>query len=265
MQPGVEMSLAGKTALVSGGSRGIGAATVRLLVQAGARVAFSYQNATQRAEALVEQCGGGERCIALRQELSSPAEGRSLVEQAVSALGSLDILVVNHGIWPPESLGIDAMSDAHWRRTLDVNLDSSFGLVQGAVKRMRKQGRRSDGQPAGRIVLIGSTAGQRGEAFHVDYSVSKFAVIALTRSLCVELAPDDIRVNCVSPGWVSTEMSAPAIGDPARKGEICAAIPVGRPGFPEEIAGPVLFLCTPHSNFMNGSVMSVNGGAVLAG
>ncbi len=266
---GVVLSLAGKRVLITGGSRGIGAATVRLFAQAGAQVAFNYRKAAREATALVVECGG-ERCVAIQQELSSPAEGRALVEKAADALGGLDILVANHGIWPSDSLGIEAMPDAHWRRTLGVNLDSVFGLVQAAVAQMRKQkegvdGPAAPGEPAGRIVLISSTAGQRGEAFHADYAVTKSALISLTRSLSVEMAPDGIRVNCVAPGWVDTDMSIPTINDPVRSKEILASIPLRRPGTPEEIAGPILFLCTRYADFMNGSVMSVNGGAVLVG
>jgi 3-oxoacyl-[acyl-carrier protein] reductase len=262
---GVALSLAGKTALITGGSRGIGAATVRLFVEAGAKVAFNYRQAAHEAEALVDRCGA-ESCIAIRQELSSPEEGRALVERAVAQVGDLDILVANHGIWPSDSIGITAMSDEHWRRTLDVNLDSVFGLVQAFVAQIRQ---RRDGAapsvPAAHIVLVASTAGQRGEAFHMDYAVTKSAMISLTRSLSAELAPDNIRVNCVAPGWVETDMSRPATTDPARRTAILGSIPLGRPGSPEEIAGPILFLCTPYAGFMNGSVMSVNGGAVLAG
>jgi len=263
------LSLAGKTALITGGSRGIGAAAVKLFVEAGARVAFNYRQAAREAEALVKECSA-EFCVAIQQELSSPAEGRALVEKAVAALGGLDILVANHGIWPPDSIGIDAMSDALWRRTLDVNLDSVFGLIQGAVVQMRKQRSEPDtaepdGEPSGHIVLISSTSGQRGEAFHADYSVTKSALIGLTKSLSAELAPDRIRVNCVAPGWVETDMSFPAGTEAARRAEILATIPLRRPGTPEEIAGPILFLCTSHAGFMNGSVMSVNGGAVLVG
>jgi 3-oxoacyl-[acyl-carrier protein] reductase len=262
---GVVMSLAGKTALITGGSRGIGAAAVRLFVQAGAQVAFSYERATAKAEAVVAECGGEAHCVALQQELSTADQGRALVERAAGAFGKLDILVANHGIWPAGITGIDAMSDQHWQRTLGVNLDSVFGLLQATVLQMRKQGRRDDGEPSGRMVLISSTSGQRGEAFHADYSVTKSAIISLTKSLSAELAADGIRVNCVAPGWVETDMSRPATGDPVRRAEIVASIPLRRPGEPEEIAGPILFLCTPFSNFMNGSVMSVNGGAVLAG
>jgi 3-oxoacyl-[acyl-carrier protein] reductase len=262
---GVELSLAGKTALITGGSRGIGAAAVRLLVEAGARVAFNYQQATEAAERLVRECGGAERCIAIHQHLSSPAAGRELVGKAVAALGRLDILVANHGIWPPDHIAIDTMSDDHWHRTLNVNLDSVFGLAQAAVTEMRKQGKPADGSPSGHIVLISSTAGQRGEAFHADYAVTKAALISFTKSLSVELVEDRIHVNCVAPGWVETDMSIPAIIDPVRSTQILASIPLRRPGRPEEIAGPILFLCTPLAGYMNGSVISVNGGMVLTG
>lgn len=261
---GVELSLAGKKALITGGSRGIGAATVRLFCKAGAQVAFNYRQAAREAEALVSECGGPDHCVAIQEDLSTAEEGRNLVAKAVEALTRLDILVANHGIWPPEPMGINTMPEDHWRHTLDVNLQSIFGLVQAAVSQIRGQGSRGDGQPAGHIVLISSTSGQRGEAFHADYSVTKAALISLTRSLSAELAPEHIRVNCVAPGWVQTDMSSSTIADPELGAKIRAAIPIGRPGTPEEIAGPILFLCTPYAGFMNGSVMSVNGGAVLA-
>jgi 3-oxoacyl-[acyl-carrier protein] reductase len=269
---GVELVLEGKVALVTGGSRGIGAETVRLFRQAGARVAFSYKQAKERAEALAAECGGRDRCVALEQELSTPAEGRALVEAAVAALGRLDVLVVNHGIWPADDAPIAEMAEEQWRRTLGINLDSVFGLVQAAVGQMDRQakdgvriGGASAGEAAGHIVLISSTAGQRGEAFHADYAVTKGALISLTKSLSSELAPRGIRVNCVAPGWVTTEMSAATLGDPEMGPRIATGIPVGRPGSPREIAGPVVFLCTPLAGFISGEVLNVNGGAVLVG
>jgi 3-oxoacyl-[acyl-carrier protein] reductase len=261
---GVSLSLAGKVALITGGSRGIGAETVRLFVAAGARVAFNYRTARSRADELIAHCGA-ESCVAFEQDLASATDGRALVEKTVAAMGRLDCLVVNHGIWPPDDAPIAAMTDEQWRRTLGVNLDSVFGLVGAAVGQIQKQARAAPGEAAGHIVLISSTAGQRGEAFHADYAVTKGAIISLTKSLSSELAPQGIYVNCVAPGWVATEMSAPALNDPTVGPRIQAVIPVGRAGTPLEIAGPVLFLCTPLAGFVSGEVFNVNGGAVLAG
>ena len=261
---GVSLVLDGKVALITGGSRGIGAETVRVFSEAGARVAFSFEKARERADALAAECGGPQRCVAIQQELSTPQDGRALVRAAVRAFGRLDALVANHGIWEPKDAPIAAMEEAQWRRTLGVNLDSVFGLVQAAVGQMEGQARGADGM-AGHIVLISSTAGQRGEANHADYAVTKGALISLTKSLSSELAPRGIRVNCVAPGWVATEMSAAALDDPQLGPRIAAGIPVGRVGSPREIAGPVLFLCTPLAGFVSGEVLNVNGGAVLAG
>lgn len=259
------MVFEGKVALISGGSRGIGAATVRLFVQAGARVAFSYRQAHKEADSLVAECGGSEHCVGIQQELSSPADGRALVEAAVAAFGRLDCLVANHGIWPPLDAPIAQMTDAQWRQTLSVNLDAVFGLVQAAVTQFDRQGPQASDAAAGHIVLISSTAGQRGEANHSDYAVSKGALISLTKSLSSELAPRGIRVNCVAPGWVSTEMSAATLNDSELGPKIASSIPVGRPARPLEIAGPVLFLCSPLAGFISGEVLNVNGGAVLVG
>jgi 3-oxoacyl-[acyl-carrier protein] reductase len=261
---GVPLILKGRVALVSGGARGIGAETVRLFAEAGARVVFSYRQARERAEALAAACGGPDLCVAVEQELSTPADGHALVATAVRAFGRLDVLVANHGVWPAEDAPIAQMSEAQWRRTMAVNLDSVFGLVQAAVAQMDRQPR-TPAEAAGHIVLISSTAGQRGEAFHADYAVTKGALISLTKSLSSELAPRGIHVNCVAPGWVATEMSAAAVGDPELGAAIVAGIPLGRVASPREIAGPVLFLCTPLAGFISGEVLNVNGGAVLVG
>jgi 3-oxoacyl-[acyl-carrier protein] reductase len=264
---GINLVMDGKVALISGGSRGIGAETVRLFTEAGARVVFSYHRARQQAEALAAECGGPERCVAIKQELSAPADGRALVAAAVRAFGRLDVLVANHGIWPPRNASIATMEESQWRSTLAVNLDSVFGLVQAAIAQMDLQNRpqRSADEATGHIVLISSTAGQRGEANHADYAVTKGAIISLTKSLSSELAPRGIRVNCVAPGWVSTEMSTGSLGDPVLGPKIAAGIPLGRAAHAREIAGPVLFLCTPLAGFISGEVLNVNGGAVLVG
>jgi 3-oxoacyl-[acyl-carrier protein] reductase len=259
---GVALSLNGKVALITGGSRGIGAECVRLFRQAGAKVAFNYRAARAQAEVLVAECGT-DHCVAIEQDLSTPEDGRALVAKAIAAFGRLDCLVVNHGIWPPDDASIASMSDAQWRKTLGVNLDSVFGLVQAAAAQMQKQPKTDDA--AGHIVLVSSTAGQRGEAFHADYAVTKGAVISLTKSLSSELAGEGIYVNCVAPGWVATEMSASALSDPVISKKIFGTIPLGRVATPREIAGPILFLCTPFAGFMSGEIVNVNGGAVLVG
>jgi 3-oxoacyl-[acyl-carrier protein] reductase len=260
----VSLSLAGRTALVTGGSRGIGAAIVRMFVDAGARVAFNWQRARAEAAALVEACGE-DRCTGLQASLSSSDDAATLVERAVQQLGRLDVLVANHGIWPPDDVPVDAMTDVQWRTTVGVNLDSVFGLVKHAVAQMKRQPPAAGSPIRGRVVLISSTAGQRGEAFHCDYAATKGALISMTKGLATELAPDAILVNCVAPGWVRTDMSIPALKDPVAGPRALRAIPLGRVGTPEEIAAPTLFLCTDHANFITGEILNVNGGAVLAG
>src|SRR6185437_6184289 len=259
----VPLSLEGKVALITGGSRGIGAAAVRLFHQAGARVAFNYRSARDTAKSLAKELG--PNCLAIEQELSTPEQGRALIARTIEAFGRIDILVANHGVWPPEDAPIAAMSETQWRTTLAVNLDSVFGLTQAAVAQMLRQARPNSDQPAGHIIFVSSTAGQRGEANHADYAASKGAIISLTKSLSSELAPQGISVNCVAPGWVATDMSAAALNDPSTRARILSAIPQGRVARPIEIAGPILFLCTPYAGFISGEILNVNGGAVLAG
>ena len=256
---GVALSLENRVAVVTGGSRGIGAAIVRLFVQAGARVLFNYQKARAEAERLADECGGSKQCVAVAAELSSSQAAGALVAAAVERFGKVDIAVGNHGVWPPHDAPVDQMSDEQWRSTLAINLDSIFGLVKHGVAQMKRQG------SGGHVVLISSTAGQRGEAFHCDYAASKGAVISMVKGLSTELARDRIYVNCVAPGWVETDMAAPALHDPEISRRVFATIPLGRVGKPEEIAATVLFLCTPHAGFITGEVVNVNGGAVLAG
>jgi 3-oxoacyl-[acyl-carrier protein] reductase len=258
----IPLSLSGKVALITGGSRGIGAATVRLFAAAGAKVVFSYQKARLEAEALAKECGESNS-YAVASNLDSPESARGLVAEAAKHFGRIDILVANHGVWPPQDVAIDKMTDGQWRSTLSINLDAVFGLVKHTVVQMKSQAR--SGFAAGHIVLISSTSGQRGEAFHCDYSASKGALISMTKSLSTELAPAGIYVNSVAPGWVDTDMSKPALDDP-RAGEVIRrTIPLGRAGKPEEIAAPVLFLCTEHAGFITGEIFNVNGGAVLVG
>lgn len=262
---GVVLSLAGRTALVTGGSRGIGAATVRLMRQAGARVVFSFQSQRERAEALSAECGGAQACQALQQELQSAEDGMALVRAAAKVWGRLDILVVNHGVWPAHDQPISEMPAEQWRRTMGINLDSTFGLVRAAVAQMLEQAAPDGGGPRGHVVLVASTAAQRGEAFHADYAASKGAMVSLTKSLSSELGPQGILCNCIAPGWVRTEMSAAALDDPETSKRALGLIPLGRAADVDEIAGPIVFLCTPWAGFVSGEIFNVNGGAVLVG
>ena len=261
-QNGVQLSVAGKVALITGGSRGIGAATVKMFCAEGAKVAFNYKNAKDAADRVIAECG--TNVCAIQSDLSSPGDAEQLIKVVVGNLGRLDCLVANHGIWPPDDAPVDEMPDDQWRRTIAVNLDSVFGLIKHGVAQMKSQ-RRGPGQAAGRIVIISSTAGQRGEAFHCDYAASKGAVISMVKGLSTELARDEIYVNCVAPGWVATDMAAPALENPKTRDRVFATIPLGRVGKPEEIAAPILFLCTDHAGFITGEILNVNGGAVLVG
>ena len=174
----------------------------------------------------------------MQSDLSTTTAAEQLVASAVSAFGRLDILIANHGIWPPEDAPVDRLTDDQWHRTIAINVDSVFGLVKHSVAQMKKQ-RSSEtqgDQPASHIVLVSSTAGQRGEAFHCDYAASKGAIISMVKGLSTELARDNIRVNCVAPGWVATDMSAAALNDPPTRAKVFATIPLGRVATPEEIA-----------------------------
>src|SRR4051812_38811048 len=228
MPDGVLLSLHGKVALITGGSRGIGAATVRMFVRAGAEVVFNYHSQHAAAEKLASECGD-TRCVALQANLDSADSAAKLVHSAVEQFGHLDVLVANHGVWPPSDEPVDRMTAEQWRSTLAINVESVFGLVKHAVAQMKKQRR------GGKIVLISSTAGQRGEAFHCDYAASKGAIISMVKGLATELARDGIYVNCVAPGWVDTDMAAPALNDAEYSQRVFAAIPLGRVATPAEV------------------------------
>jgi 3-oxoacyl-[acyl-carrier protein] reductase len=250
------LTLAGRTALVTGGSRGIGRAVCVLFGRLGARVAVAYARDAKAAQEVVAGVeGAGSTAVALRADLAKDREAERLVAAAEKALGPLDVLVASHGIW--KRAPIDEMTPAEWDEMVRTNLASVRALCSEAARRMVARG-------SGTIVLVASTAGQRGEPFHSHYAATKGGVIALTRSLGSELGPRGIRVNCVAPGWVMTDMSRAAI-EGADGPSIRRAIPLGRPGTPEEIAGPVAFLASDLAGYLHGQVLQVNGGAVMVG
>ena len=248
------ISLTGKRAFVTGGGRGIGRATALLLARAGASVAVGYRERKKEAEETTEAVRrSGGQAVAVGGDLGNNATARAVVSEAVRALGGLDVLVVNHGVWPPEDVALAKMTDAQWESTRRANLDAVVYVCRAAIPHLAE---------GGRIVLVASTAGQRGEAFHADYAATKGAVIALTKSLAVELAPR-VTVNCVAPGWVDTEMAK--VSYERDRQEIEATIPLGRVASPEDIAGPIVFLCSDLARHITGEILNVNGGSVLCG
>ncbi len=271
------IDLSGRSALVTGGSRGVGAATAILLAEAGASVAITYRDRKSAAEDILgsinsihptphsplptpprEEGGGGQKSLAIQANVAHPSDCAQIVDQTVAALGSLDIFVANAGIWPPEGVAVKDMDDGQWDRTIGVNLNSVFYGCRAALRVI---------QPGGRIVIVSSTAGQRGEAYHADYAATKGAIISFVKSLAGEAAKDQITVNAVAPGWIDTEMCAGPFGreEGGGRSEIEAGIPLGRVATPEEIAGPIVFLCSGLASHVTGEILNVNGGSVLCG
>ena len=253
------ISLAGKAAIITGGSRGIGAAAVKMFAQAGADVVFTY-NKAKDAAALIQQEAGkhGTRVEAFKADVSRHEANKKLVDHAIARLGRLDIVVANAGVWNLEDLPIEKMTEKQWDEMMRVNLKSVYSLIHFAVPHMIKQ-------KSGKIIPITSTAAQRGESFHSHYGASKGAVVSLVKGLSTELARHNILVNSVAPGWVATDMSNPVLETKAGQKMAQAAIPLGRPATAEEIAGPILFLASDLANFMTGEIINVNGGSVLCG
>lgn len=250
------ISLRGKRALVTGGSRGIGAATALLLAECGADVGIGYRSRQNEAADVVQRLAGrGVRAFAHAADLSVLAGTTSLFERAEREFGGLDIFVGNAGIWPPHDVALAEMTDEQWRRTMSANTDAMFYSTRAAARRLER---------GGRIVLVASTAGQRGEAYHADYAASKGAMISFVKSLAVELASKEVTVNAVAPGWVDTEMVSEALESEGRD-RIARSIPIGRVATARDIAGPIVFLCCDLARHITGEILNVNGGSVLCG
>ena len=250
------IDLGGRSALITGGSRGIGRATALAFVRAGANVTITYERNSASAEATLEAIsevdGDG---MAVLVNLRSEDSVKNAVEEHVARFGSLDYLVTNAGIW--EEAAVDEMSLEEFNRMMEINMGGTFLMTKHAVKEMKANG-------SGSIVIISSTAGQRGESFHSHYAASKGAQISFTKSLAAELAPT-IRVNCVAPGWVNTDMTSGTLHDEAQARRVLRTIPLGRVADPSEIANAVVFLASPLASFITGEILNVNGGAVLCG
>jgi len=250
-------SLKDRVALVTGGSRGIGRAAIECFARLGANVVVNYvrdQGAAQQVVSEAEARGVG--ALAVQADVSDSGQAQKLVDEAVQRFERIDFLVCNAGIW--EGSAIDQMTEEVWDRTIDLNLKGTWAACHAAVPQMKRQ-------QFGRIVIVSSTAGQRGEANVSNYAASKGGQISFTKSLAAELGPFGINVNSVAPGWVDTDMCADVFAEPGYRKSIEKGIPVGRVATPEDIAWPIVFLCTEWARHINGEILNVNGGSVLCG
>jgi 3-oxoacyl-[acyl-carrier protein] reductase len=251
------IDLRNKVALITGGSRGIGAATAIKFAQAGADVVVNFTSHQAEASRVVEQCRlNGVRAIALRADVSQFEDVRKLFERTLSEFSRIDILVANAGIWTEAA--IDELDEKTWQQTMDINLKGVYLCCHFAAKAMKRQ-------RSGCIITVSSTAGQRGEALHSHYAASKGGVISFTKSLASELGPYGITVNSVAPGWVETDMAAEPLSDPRQLEKILELIPLGRVASADDIAGPILFLASDLARHITGEILNVNGGSVLCG
>ena len=248
--------LAGRRALVTGGSRGIGAACARLLAQRGADVAITFRSREADAEAVASSVRSlGRKASAHRVELANRAGVDAMVQEIATAWGGIDLFIGNAGIWPSDEAPVRDMPDERWSRTMAENVDGMFYSTRAALRAM------PDG---GRVVLVSSTAGQRGESMHADYAASKGAMISFVKSIAIEVARRDITVNSVAPGWVDTEMCDDPFAAGGRE-RIAGTIPIGRIATVDDIAAPIVFLCTHGARHITGEILNVNGGSVLCG
>ena len=251
------LGLAGKVALVTGASRGIGRSVVELFAELGASVAVNYVRDVEAAnEAVAKAKTRGIKAVALQGDVSTLEDGSRVVKETLEHFGRLDFLICNAGIW--EGDAVESISEELWDRTIAINLKGTWTVCRAAVPVMKQQ-------EFGRIVIVSSTAGQRGEAKVSNYAASKGGQISFTKSLAVELAPFGINVNCVAPGWVETDMNDGVFADKARLESILQTIPLRKIGQPDELAAPIVFLCSKWASYITGEVLNVNGGSVLCG
>lgn len=251
------ITLNGKIALITGGSRGIGAATAVLFAQAGADVAFTFTKNEKAAEHIVQKIRNiGKECIAIKADISKEKNAKTVVDKTLRKYKTIDILVNNAGIWTYGLIG--ELSEKVWRETMATNLDGMFYITNAVVPIMKKQ-------KSGKIINISSTAGQRGEAEHSHYAASKGGMISFTKAIATELGSFNINVNSVAPGWVDTDLNNEVFADTHYKEQERKKIPLQRIPTPEDIAGPVLFLASDLARHITGEILNVNGGSVLIG
>jgi len=252
-----DLELSGRVALITGGSRGIGRAVVELFASNGTHLAINYRSDDHSATQAVAFAESKQvSAVSLKANVAKLRDAEQLVQETLQRFKRIDFLICNAGIW--EGHPVEAISEELWDETIDTNLKGTWTVCRAAVPIMKEQ-------KFGRIVIVSSTAGQRGEANVSNYAASKGGQISFTKSLSSELARFGINVNCVAPGWVDTEMNTNVFADKERRQDIINTIPLGRPATPQEIAGPIVFLCTKWANHITGEVLNVNGGSVLCG
>ncbi len=251
------IDLSGKHIFITGGSRGIGAASARMAAKAGATVSINYHTNHNAANKLVNEITeSGGRALALAADASEDGALMHAVQTAVERMGPLHGLVVSAGIF--EGLALEDMTVEFWDRVMAVNLRSTFLAVQAAVPHMRHTGE------GGSIVIYSSTAGQRGSAIYSAYAASKAAQIMFMRSMAKELGKDKIRVNCIAPSWTETDMAAPSL-DALGRDEVVKEFVLGRIGMPDDVAGATMFLLSDVSGFITGTTVTVDGGMDMRG
>ncbi len=253
----MKIDLSQKVALITGGSRGIGAATSFVLASAGATVAINYLQNKKHAQKLSQKIHRRKfQSFLIQGDVSDFLQAESVVHQIIDRMGRLDIVVNNAGIWEKNPLDNPRAEEA-WDKTIKVNLKSVFNVCVHALPHLAKTG--------GRIINVSSSAGQRGEANYSHYAASKGGIIAFTKSLACELAHQQILVNAVAPGWVWTDMSTKHLTRSSYRKEALKQIPLGKIAQPEDVANAILFLASPLANHITGEVINVNGGSVLNG
>ena len=247
-----------RVAIVTGGSRGIGRATVQKLAEGGAHVVVNYICQSREAEAAVEEARAlGVQAVAIQGDVSRSSDASAVVDETLSSFGQVDLVVANAGIW--EGAPVEQMSDEVWDRVINYNLRGTWTICRATVPALKRQ-------ESGAIVIVSSTAGQRGEAGYSNYAASKGGQISFAKSLAVELAPR-IRVNCVAPGWADTELNDPVfgLGSNGFKREVEQATPLRRIALADDVANAIVFLGSDWARHITGEIMNVNGGSVLCG
>jgi 3-oxoacyl-[acyl-carrier protein] reductase len=252
-----DFQLRDRVAIVTGGSRGIGRAVVDRFAEMGVHIVVNYMRDSGAADAAVASARDkGVEAVAVHADISKLADAKRLIDETVERFNRIDFLVCNAGIW--EGAPVEEISEEVWDRTMDINLKGTWAVCRAAIPIMKRQ-------RSGRIVIVSSTAGQRGEANVSNYAASKGGQISFTKSLAPELASFGINVNAVAPGWVDTEMNTAVFADDGRLAAVNRTIPLGKVATADDIACPIVFLCSDWARHITGEILNVNGGSVLCG